>query len=131
MASAPLCCVTPAVPPEAFKYRNNTILLSLDLVTELRRTGEARAVVDLSRKVNLLVAHTQDGEFIALNRSCTHGGAQCTYNHRRKTVRCTSLNHAEYDLQGTLLHGRTHGNLRSYVTRQVGEVLEIELGDAL
>ena len=57
----------------------------------------------------------------------THGGAQCTYNHKRRSLQCTSLNHAEYDLRGTLLHGRTHGNLRAYEVRRDGSVLQIRL----
>ena len=36
-----------------------------------------------------------------MDRSCTHGGAQCTYNPKHHTLQCTSLNHAEYDLGGT------------------------------
>jgi hypothetical protein len=51
----------------------------------------------------------------------------CTYNSKRRTVQCTSLNHAEFDLQGTLLHGRTHGNLRTYTARAKGRILEIEI----
>jgi Rieske Fe-S protein len=62
-----------------------------------------------------------------MDRSCTHGGAQCTFNPKRHTLQCTSLNHAEYDLQGTLLHGRTHGNLRTYETKTSGATVEIWL----
>jgi hypothetical protein len=37
------------------------------------------------------------------------------------------LNHAEYTLEGKLLHGRTHGNLRSYAVKERAGWLEIEL----
>ena len=77
--------------------------------------------------VNIIVARVDDSSFVALDRSCTHSGAQCTFNPKRRSVQCTSLNHAEYDLRGTLLHGRTHGNLRAYATRRNGSTLEIDL----
>jgi nitrite reductase/ring-hydroxylating ferredoxin subunit len=99
----------------------------LSKAPELRAPGSSCAVVDAERKLNIIVARVEKGRFVALDRSCTHGGAQCTYNHKRHTLRCTSLNHAEYDLNGTLLHGRTHGNLRAYRTHLAGTRLEILL----
>jgi hypothetical protein len=88
--------------------------VDLRLAPELRRTGAAFAIFDQDRKINLILAHAEHHRYVALDRTCTHGGAMCTYNRRRQTLQCTSLNHAEYDLRGTLLHGRTHGDLRAY-----------------
>jgi len=121
----PLCCTSPEVPHESVSYEGATLILDLNKASDLRPVGSARAVVDASRKLNIIVAHTQKKRFVALDRSCTHGGAQCAYNHKRRSLQCTSLNHAEYDLNGTLLHGRTHGNLHSYQVRLAGTRLEI------
>ena len=123
----PLCCSAPEVSRESFSYQGDTLILDLNKASELRAVGSARAVVDVVRKLNIIVAHSEKRRFVALDRSCTHGGAQCAYNHKRRTLQCTSLNHAEYDLNGTLLHGRTHGNLRSYQARLAGTRLEILL----
>jgi len=125
----PLCCHTPEVPPESVAWEGGTLVLDLARAAELRPVGAARAVVDAARKLNIIVAHPAKKRFVALDRSCTHGGAQCTYNQERKTVQCTSLNHAEYDLNGTLLHGRTHGNLRTYTVELAGTRLRIQAGD--
>ncbi len=123
----PLCCSTPEVPRESVSYDGDTLMLDLEQVPGLRAAGSAGAVVDASRKLNLVVARTGKDSFVALDRTCTHGGAQLTYNHKRRTLQCTSLNHAEYALDGTLLHGRTHGNLRAYEVRRVGTRLAIRL----
>ena len=123
----PLCCATPEVAPGGFHFEALTLVVDLDAVPELRRVGAAAAIVDAAREVNLLVACTATRRYVALDRSCTHGGAQCAYDHRRHTLRCTSLNHAEYALDGTLLHGRTHGDLRAYDARCRGARLEIRL----
>jgi nitrite reductase/ring-hydroxylating ferredoxin subunit len=123
----PLCCSTPEVPPESVSYDGDALVLDLEQVPLLRAAGSAGAVVDPSRKLNLIVARTGKDSFVALDRTCTHGGAQLTYNHKRRTLQCTSLNHAEFDLNGTLLHGRTHGNLRAYEVRRVGTRLAIRL----
>jgi nitrite reductase/ring-hydroxylating ferredoxin subunit len=124
---APLCCSTPAAPAESIRFEGSTLVLDLGKIPGLRATGSACAVVDEGRKLNLIVARPEARRFVALDRTCTHGGASCTYMHKRRTLRCTSLNHAEYSLDGTLLHGRTHGNLRAYRLRLNGPRLEIDL----
>ena len=124
---SPLCCTTPEVPPGSFHFEALTLVVDLDAAPELRRAGSAAAIVDPARDVNILVACTEKHRYVALDRTCTHGGAQCAYNHRRRTLQCTSVNHAEYDLDGTLLHGRTHGDLRAYQASCSGSRLEIRL----
>ena len=126
----PLCCGTPEVPPESVSLDGDTLLLYLEKAAVLRAVGSAGAVVDAGRKLNFIVARTGKDSFVALDRTCTHGGAMLTYNHRRRTLQCTSLNHAEFDLNGTLLHGRTHGNLRAYEVRRIGKRLAIRLARA-
>ncbi len=124
---APLCCMTRALPPDCLTFEPGRITVDLGNIPELSRTGVSFAVVNEERKINLMLIHAERGRFVAMDRTCTHGGAQCTYNSKRRTLQCTSLNHAEYDLRGTLLHGRTHGNLRTYRTAVSGSKVEILL----
>ena len=124
---APLCCTTRAAPSESVSFEGATLVLDLKRIPDLRAVGSACAVVDAGRKVNIIVARPDSHRYVAIDRSCTHGGAQCAYVHRRRRLRCTSLNHAEYELDGTLLHGRTHGNLRAYSVRLDGARLRIAL----
>lgn len=123
----PLCCRTPELGREGIRYDGSRLVIDLRKTPELDRVGSAGAFVDRERKLDIIVAHTASHRYAALDRSCTHAGAQCTYNHKRQTLQCTSLNHAEYGLNGTLLHGRTHGNLRTYAVRRSGSLLEIRL----
>ena len=127
LAGVPLCCTTEEVPPGSFRFEGATLVVELSKAG-LRAAGSARAVVDAARKLNIIIVHADGGHFTALDRSCTHGAGQCAYNRSRRTVQCTSLNHAEYDLKGTLLHGRTHGNLRAYEVRRAGKSIEVRLG---
>ncbi len=126
-AIPPLCCTTQALPPESVAFALGKIVVDLARVPELRRTGAAFSIVEERRKINLILIHAGRGRYIAMERTCTHGGAMCTYSQKRRTLRCTSLNHAEYDLRGTLLHGRTHGNLQTYDTTTNGSTIEIGL----
>jgi nitrite reductase/ring-hydroxylating ferredoxin subunit len=108
-------------------YQGNRLTIDLNAATPLQKAGSAGAVYDAARKLDLIVVRVEKRRYVALTRACTHGGAMCAYNAKRRTLQCTSLNHAEYDLEGTLLHGRTHGNLRSYPVRLEGSRLEIDL----
>jgi nitrite reductase/ring-hydroxylating ferredoxin subunit len=123
----PLCCTTPILSSDAVTFEAGKLIIDLRVASELAQVGSAAAVVDTDRRLNIIIARPAKRQFVALDRSCTHNGAQCTYNHKRRTVQCTSLNHAEYDLSGTLLHGRTHGNLCAYKVRLSGSALEIRL----
>ncbi|MEN6535708.1 MAG: hypothetical protein ABFD60_17105 [Bryobacteraceae bacterium] len=126
-AIPPLCCVTPPAPANSIQFQDGKIIVDLTRVPELRRSGTAIAIVDEARKINLILVHAESKRYVTLNRACTHGFAPCAYNQRRHTVQCTSLNHAEYTLDGTLLHGRTHGNLRAYPTKANKSSIEITL----
>lgn len=126
-AIPPLCCTTQSLPQGSVAFEPGKITVDLTRVPELRRSGAAFSIVEEGRKINLILIHAERGHYIAMERTCTHGGAMCTYNARRHTLQCTSLNHAEYDMRGTLLHGRNHGNLRTFETTTTGSIIEIRL----
>ena len=123
----PQCCRTPELRSAAFRFGAHALSVDLKEANELSHVGSAAAIVDRARNLDIIIIRFRKREFAALDRSCTHNGAQCTYDQKRRTLRCTSLNHAEYDLKGTLLHGRTHGNLRTYEVRLAGSILQIQL----
>ncbi len=123
----PQCCYTPVLRDESVDFEARSFSIDLQKAVELRQVGSAAAVISRERDLNIIVIRAGKHKFVALDRSCTHNGAQCTYDRKRRTVRCTSLNHAEFDLKGTLLHGRTHGNLRAYTVRLKGSTLQVQL----
>ncbi len=123
----PLCCGTPELSGNAVSFEDRTCRIDLRLAGGLLKVGSAAAVVEKSRGLDIIVIRLGRHQFAALDRSCTHNGAPCAFDRKRRTLRCTSLNHAEFDLHGTLLHGRTHGNLRAYEVRLAGPILEIFL----
>jgi len=127
MAGPPRCCMTPPLPPGSVVFDGGRISVDLQRVPDLLRRNAAFAVIGEGGKINLILIHVEGGEYIAMDRSCTHGGAQCTYNPKRRTLQCTSLNHAEYDLRGRLLHGRTHGDLRTCPVEKSGSRVVIRL----
>lgn len=123
----PLCCGTPDAAAGSWSIVDNVLRINLEREPGLKKTGEPRVVVEMNRKLNIIVVQHEKGRWAALDRTCTHGAGMCAYEKRRRTIRCTSLNHAEYTLEGVLLHGRTHGNLRAYPAAERAGWLEIQL----
>ena len=123
----PLCCTTPEIPPASFTIQGAVLIIDLQRAPELRKSGAAVRVVDLERKVNLIVVHPAKNRFAALDRSCTHGGAQVVYNGHNQTVQCTSWGHSEFALDGTVLGGTAKRPVRAYGIRRAGDRLEIVL----
>jgi Rieske Fe-S protein len=122
-----LCCNTPEVPPASVKYEGSVVIIDLKQAPDLLRTGAAGKIVDEPRKLDIIVAHTEKNRFVALDRSCTHGSAPVTYNHRHRTVQCTSLSHSEFDLSGAVLRGPARRPIRTHKVRLAGSRLEITL----
>ena len=123
----PLCCTTPEIPPASFTVQGAVLIIDLKRAPVLRKPGGAVRVVDLERKVNLIVVHSTRNRFAALDRSCTHGGAQVVYNSHNQTVQCTSWGHSEFALDGAMLGGSAKWRLRAYEIRRAGDRLEIIL----
>lgn len=131
MAGLPgLCCSTEEAPAGSFSLTGRTLTINLQLARALDRSGGAVKIIDPAHRLNLLVVQSARGRFHALERSCTHGGAQVIYNRRNKTVRCTSWGHSEFALDGTVLGGSAKLPLGTWPAVRIGRQLRIELGEA-
>lgn len=121
----PLCCTTPEAPPGSFRIEGEEILLEIAKVPSLGRKGGAAKVIDIEEGVNLIVVEPEEGRFAALERSCTHGGAQVVYNGLNRTVQCTSWGHSEFALDGRVLGGSAKQPLPAHSVRVERGVLRI------
>ena len=125
-----LCCSTEEVPAGSFRIEGPLLTLDLAAAPPLKRPGSAARIVDLARGVNLIVVRDRKSRYAALERSCTHGGAQVAYNGKNETVQCTSWGHSEFALDGSVLGGSARKPLRSYPVQRKGDQLRIDLSGA-
>jgi nitrite reductase/ring-hydroxylating ferredoxin subunit len=125
-----VCCTTEEAPAGSFTVLGTTLTIDLTHLRSLARRGSAARVVDTGRGINLIVVRDSHGRFAALERSCTHGGAQVVYNGRNDTVQCTSWGHSEFALDGAVLGGSARKPLRRYPVAREGTKLRIDLAGA-
>jgi hypothetical protein len=70
LAAVPrLCCTSPQVARNSFRFEGTALVLDLSKAPELRAPGSSCAVVDAERKLNIIVARVEKGRFVALDRS--------------------------------------------------------------
>jgi Rieske Fe-S protein len=123
-----LCCTTDDAPPSSVAIDDTTITIDLRKAPALARRGGSVRVVDHDRDINVIVVHPEGRRYAALQRSCTHGGAQVAYSARNTTVICTSWGHSEFALDGTVLGGSARRDLPTYPVRLEGHLLRINHG---
>jgi Rieske Fe-S protein len=127
LLGVPLCCTTEEIPAASYRYRGEALEIDLAKTPAIARTGGAVKLVDLGRDLNIIIVHPEKDRFAALDRSCTHGGAQVAYNRHHRTVQCTSWGHSEFALDGKVLGGSAKEPLRTYEVRRSGNRLVILL----
>src|SRR6185369_14282384 len=76
------CCTLLEAPSGAVRFEPGMVVIDLARTPELQKAGDALKVVDLSRKLQILVARPGRKDFVALDQRCTHGGGALTYVHR-------------------------------------------------
>ncbi len=121
------CCTTQEAPEGSFRIEEGFVVLDTGKVPSLGRKGGAAKVIDIDRGVNLIVVEPEKGRFAALERSCTHGGAQVVYNGLNRTVQCTSWGHSEFALDGRILGGSAKKPLPVHEVSLEGKLLRIRL----
>lgn len=104
------CCTTEEAASGSFHIEGN--LLTVDL-RHIPPDGAVK-IIRPDIGLNLIIIRSRRGHYAALDRSCTHGGAQVTWNKRNRTVQCTSWGHSEFALDGKVLGGSARRPLRSY-----------------
>jgi nitrite reductase/ring-hydroxylating ferredoxin subunit len=124
------CCTLAGAPPDAVRIDSGVVTIDLARTPDLARAGDAIKVVDSARKLQILVARTAKGEFVALDQRCTHGGGNLTYVHRHKHLYCTCWGHAIFALDGSVIrwpNTQTPRPLRAHAVERQGSHLAIRV----
>jgi len=118
----------PEVPASAYTIGNDEIIrIDLNKVKSLSEVGGSALLIDENLTNFLLIAHTAKDDYIVASSHCTHRGMALGYNHEQKTFRCSSLGHAKFKLDGTVISGPAKKPLKIYVSNVANDTLAIDL----
>jgi Rieske Fe-S protein len=115
------------VPPEAFRSTGSKVVIDLSNVPALGVTGGAAKLEIAGTHKKICVVRAGDDNFAAFVNRCAHLGRELEYRDDDKRLRCASIGHSEYDLDGRSVKGPAKGNLTKLAVSRNGDFLEIAL----
>jgi Rieske Fe-S protein len=120
---------TPAIEPAAYALGPvGTLTVSLDKTPTLASAGSAVKITDPALPEPLILVHVEEERYVAASLRCTHRGVELEYRGEEQTLRCASLGHSEYALDGQRLGGPASRPIKTYPVSVASGVLTVSLG---
>ena len=73
----------------------------------------------------MVIAHLDDGSYVAVSSRCTHAGGRLEYKSDQNLFRCLSHG-AKFDIKGQVLNGPAQDSIRVYDVIVEGDKLIIK-----
>jgi nitrite reductase/ring-hydroxylating ferredoxin subunit len=119
-------CETPELAPDKWRIEGDTIRIDLSETPQLTADGGAVYLNGKELPYPVLV-FKQDSSYLAVSNRCTHMGRKIDPVPGKPELRCCSVSHSRYDLNGNVISGPASGSLDRYEVILSGEALEIRL----
>jgi nitrite reductase/ring-hydroxylating ferredoxin subunit len=113
-ATQSTCCHTPDIDSASFFIQQDTLFIDLQREKILSKQGNAVFVSIPEQEIEMIVIHSNNNEYFALERFCTHGRQVVSFNKKRNIVQCNGYNHSIFDLSGNVIKGPAPRALRSF-----------------
>jgi len=98
-----------------WRYESGQLIISLDRIPELTRSGTAVRFEGKSLPARVLVVFGEDGQYQAFHNRCTHlGHRRLDYVPGTETVQCCSVNKSTFTFDGDKIHGPAPQPIRTY-----------------
>jgi len=75
----------------------------------------------------VLIVKTEEGQYLAFENKCTHGGRKLDPVPGESKLRCCSFGHSTFDYEGRKLSGTAKGPLTRYEVEESGGDLIVKL----
>ena len=120
-------CETKPLDETLWQFENNTISIQLSRVPQLAAVGGAVYLRGKGLKRPILVVRTGEDELRAYENRCTHAGRKIDPVPGQKILRCCSVCHSRFDLEGNKVSGPAKRSLKLYNITRNNDVLMIDL----
>jgi len=121
-------CQTNELNPDLWRLEGNSARIPINQVPEFQGLEGAVYLKGKGIKFPILVVKTKDNIYLSFVNRCTHMGHRKLDPVPEKSVlRCCSVNHSTYDLQGRRLSGPAKGDIETYNVEVVDNELVFKL----
>jgi len=122
-----ICC-TNMLDNDKWCIKDDKIKLKVSDVPELAETGGAVYLTSPDIGIPVLVLKSQKGEYLAFANHCQHLlGRRLDPVPGEDKLRCCSLLHSEYDLDGKVVKGPANKPVKKYKAELDGDILTITI----
>jgi len=122
-------CRTPPLDAGLWTVEGNQVTVWLSEAVALVPIGSAVRLEGKGLASSVLIVHAGDGEYLAFENRCTHGGRKLDPVEGKDELRCCSVNHARFDFDGSKLSGPAKGPLKKYHVERRGKELIVTLDE--
>lgn len=121
-------CKTSPLGNQYWTLENSRITVELRGIPELKETGGAVYLSGNGLSKAILIMKDSDGNYLCIENKCTHMGRKLDPDSTGSALRCCSVSHSTFGLDGRKLSGPAKGPLKIFPHREDGGKLYIELG---
>jgi len=118
---------TPAIIPESFTLKGNTLTIDLSNEPVLNKVGGAVKIKHTVIPDGMIIAHVEDNKFEIASLLCTHRGVEVEYDHTQTNLKCASLGGSTFAIDGNRVSGPAEKPLIEYKAVLTNSVLIINL----
>ena len=104
----------------------SVLQIDLESYPELKSPGGYLPMAETTSGLRLIVVHSLAGQYLALNMSCTHKGADVELTKDKTGLVCP-LHNSNFNLQGERVGGPARRDLATFDVVKNGSVLSIQL----
>jgi nitrite reductase/ring-hydroxylating ferredoxin subunit len=120
-------CKTSPLDSQHWKLENSRITVELDKVPELKKSGGAVYLSGNGLSRPILIMKDNNGNFLCVENKCTHMGRKLDPDLTGSVLRCCSVSHSTFGLDGQKLSGPAKGPIKIFPHREHEERLYIEV----
>jgi nitrite reductase/ring-hydroxylating ferredoxin subunit len=123
-------CETPLLDPALWRAADGEARVEVAAATALAAAGGAVRLEGRGLPAPVLVMRAAGGGLRAYLNRCPHGGRRLDPAREGEALRCCSVGHSTFDLEGNKLSGPAAGGVQPLETRSQGGELVISLAGA-
>ncbi len=120
-------CETKPLSTNLWSLKGNKVKVKLSQVPEPLPKGDAVYLKGGGLPKPVLLLRTEDDRYLAFEDRCTHFGRKLDPVPGEAKLRCCSLFHSTYDLDGKNISGAAKNPLKCYTVEQSNGDLQITL----
>jgi nitrite reductase/ring-hydroxylating ferredoxin subunit len=111
-------CDTKPLGGNLWSLEENRVRVKLSQIPEPLVKGDTVYLKGVGLVKPILLLGTGDDQYLAFENRCPHAGRKIDPIPGEEKLRCCSIGHSEFDLEGNVIKGRAKDKLKQYAVEK-------------